>query len=397
MATGIDISQYQANIQWGKVKQNVDFVIIRSGFGYNTEDTRYVAHINGARDAGIPIAGIYHFSYAISPEDARIEAEFAIKQFNKMGLDKNTCAIFYDFEYDSVRYGKDQGVTLGSKECISFTEVFCGILKSKGYKYGVYCNNDYYNNYYNRGKGMPEGAVLWYADYRSNATKSIIAKADIWQKSSTGRIDGINGNVDINESTLSFSSSKSEVKPITNLTEAEVTTIANDVIAGKYGNGDERKKNLGSNYTTVQNKVNEILSKAEKKPEAKKVDNIVVADVIAGKYGNGDERIKRLTDAGYIYREVQDEVNKAMKRSLTISPAKNFDNALTGKYVVKASALNLRYIPGLITNNNVVKVLNNGTEVQCWGYYTEIYNKKWFLVQLGTITGFVDSTYVTKL
>ena len=83
--------------------------------------------------------------------------------------------------------------------------------------------------------------------------------------------------------------------------------IAREVISGKWGNGDERKAKLtaaGYNYSTIQNRVNYILS-------AKSVDTIA-KEVIAGKWGNGDERKKRLTAAGYNYSEVQKKVNQLM-------------------------------------------------------------------------------------
>ena len=124
----------------------------------------------------------------------------------------------------------------------------------------------------------------------------------------------------------------------------------------------------------------------------------VVANVIAGKYGNGDERKAKLEADGYIYRDVQDAVNKALEnKNKSVSPAKSFDNSITGKYVVTASALNLRYVPGLMTDNNVEKILHKDEIVQCWGYFTQIGNEKWYLVQLPTMTGYVSSKFIKKL
>ena len=77
---------------------------------------------------------------------------------------------------------------------------------------------------------------------------------------------------------------------------------------GKWGNGDERKQKLtaaGYNYTDVQKKVNEILSK--------KSVNEIAKEVIAGKWGNGSARKTALTQAGYDYDKVQSEVNRLLK------------------------------------------------------------------------------------
>lgn len=91
----------------------------------------------------------------------------------------------------------------------------------------------------------------------------------------------------------------------------DVTTVAKEVIAGKWGSGDERKKKLtaaGYNYDTVQKKVNELLKASAKKSVAE-----IAKEVVSGKWGNGAERKKKLEAAGYNYAEVQKEVNKLLK------------------------------------------------------------------------------------
>lgn len=94
-------------------------------------------------------------------------------------------------------------------------------------------------------------------------------------------------------------------------TKKDVTTVAKEVIAGKWGSGDERKKKLtaaGYNYDTVQKKVNELLKTSTKKSVAE-----VAKEVVSGKWGNGADRKKKLEAAGYNYAEVQKEVNKLLK------------------------------------------------------------------------------------
>ena len=91
-----------------------------------------------------------------------------------------------------------------------------------------------------------------------------------------------------------------------------LSAVARDVIAGKYGNGDARKQALqakGYNYNAVQAEVNRIL-----KGTASSYDVTAVArDVIAGKYGNGEARKKALQAKGYDYSKVQAEVNRLLK------------------------------------------------------------------------------------
>ena len=93
-----------------------------------------------------------------------------------------------------------------------------------------------------------------------------------------------------------------------------VTQVAKEVIAGKWGNGDERKKKLadaGYNFATVQAEVNK-LTKSSTTP--KKTITQVAQEVLAGKWGNGDERKKKLADAGYNFATVQAEVNKLLRK-----------------------------------------------------------------------------------
>lgn len=91
--------------------------------------------------------------------------------------------------------------------------------------------------------------------------------------------------------------------------EKSVDELAREVLAGKHGNGSDRKKALGSRYEEVQKRVNEILSGKT----AKKSVTEIAKEVIKGKWGNGADRKRRLTDAGYNYTEVQKKVNQLLK------------------------------------------------------------------------------------
>lgn len=91
-----------------------------------------------------------------------------------------------------------------------------------------------------------------------------------------------------------------------------VDTVAREVIAGQWGNGEDRKARLtlaGYDYRTVQARVNEMLSP---QPQRKSIDEIA-KEVIRGKWGNNPERKRRLESAGYDYNAVQKRVNQLMK------------------------------------------------------------------------------------
>ena len=94
-------------------------------------------------------------------------------------------------------------------------------------------------------------------------------------------------------------------------TKISVEEVAKGVIAGRYGNGSDRKaaiKALGLDYTAVQKRVNEIL-----KGQAKKSVDQIAKEVLQGRWGNGADRRKRITEAGYDYAVVQKKVNEMLR------------------------------------------------------------------------------------
>jgi N-acetylmuramoyl-L-alanine amidase len=97
--------------------------------------------------------------------------------------------------------------------------------------------------------------------------------------------------------------------------KTDLTAIAKEVIAGKWGNGEERKKRLkeaGYSYSAVQAEVNKLVKGTATAPK-KKSNEEIAREVLQGKWGNGAERKKRLADAGYDYSKIQPIVNKLCK------------------------------------------------------------------------------------
>lgn len=87
-----------------------------------------------------------------------------------------------------------------------------------------------------------------------------------------------------------------------------VDELARAVLAGRYGNGEERKRRLGSRYAEVQRRVNELIAGKAPAPAAPDLDALANA-VLRGEYGNGEERRRRL---GHLYQPVQDLVNRKL-------------------------------------------------------------------------------------
>ena len=192
---GIDVSTHQGTIDWIAAKNEIDFAIIRAGYGKNNIDDKAKQNVKGCEDNGIPF-GLYWFSYAYTVEMARNEAKYLL-QFT----DGHTplFPLYFDFEYDSVNYAKKQGVTITSKLLCEMATAFCEELESAGYYAGIYANSDYVNRMY--GEDIFKKYDLWYALWD---TSTPIRNVNLWQSSSTGKIRGISGNVDTDIAFVDF-------------------------------------------------------------------------------------------------------------------------------------------------------------------------------------------------
>ena len=188
----IDISYWQGNLDFKKLKSaGINYISLRAGYR-TTKDQRFDQYAKACQSAGIKIIGAYWFSYALNTIQAKNEATICINACKPY----NIPTIFYDFEYDTVKKAKAQGITLGSKECNDFTIAFCDTVKAAGIAPGYYCNDDYYKTMYSD-RVKNKGYYLWYAHYKSDYSyhESPIS-CDIFQYSSRARLAGFNQNFD---------------------------------------------------------------------------------------------------------------------------------------------------------------------------------------------------------
>lgn len=249
MLNGIDVSTYQGNINWEKAKTKIDFAIIRCGYGSDItkqDDVQYARNVAECERLNIPYA-VYLYSYANT--EAKIDSEVA-HVLRLIGGHKPFC-VFIDME-DGTTAG------LGKATLTTYAKRFCEAVKSRGYKVGVYANQNWFRNYLDV-KALREcGYVIWCAKY-ANQQPIIDADFDIWQYTSSGSVDGINGRVDMNRMYNDVRDVKAEVKKT-------IDELAKEVWQGKWGNGEERKKRLteaGYDYNAVQKRVEETAPKKE--------------------------------------------------------------------------------------------------------------------------------------
>lgn len=181
----IDVSVWQGNIDWTKVKASgIDYAIIRAGFGRETsqKDNKFEQNYTNAKKAGVKL-GAYWYSYADSVTDAEKEAKACLSVLKGKTFE---LPVYYDLEDNSqVGFGKTTLTNIAKK--------FCDTLKASGYSVGVYANANWFKNYLDY-SGLKKLYSIWLAQYNSTAQY----ECDIWQYSSSGSVKGISGNVDMN-------------------------------------------------------------------------------------------------------------------------------------------------------------------------------------------------------
>ena len=194
---GIDVSYHNGTIDWKRVKQSgVEYAIIRCGYGTNDknqDDKKWEENVKGCIDNNIPY-GVYLYSYADTVEKASSEADHAIRLLQGKKL---KYPVYYDLEEDKLR---DK---ISKKTIADIAQTFCDKLSAKGYTVGIYANKDWFTNYLTDSRF--NNWTKWVAQY--NTVCNYKGKYDMWQCSSTGRVPGISGNVDLNYSYSLFENS----------------------------------------------------------------------------------------------------------------------------------------------------------------------------------------------
>ncbi|MCM1232643.1 MAG: SH3 domain-containing protein [Ruminococcus flavefaciens] len=189
----IDVSSYQGNIDWTKVKQSgVDYAILRGVLKNGTLDSTFEKNYTNAIKAGVKILGVYHFSYALSENDAVSAATNMVQKLGGKKID-----IWEDLEWDEQR-------KLGKDKVTAIAKAYVNTCKKLGYTCHIYSNLDWYKNVYNAAELKALGCKFWIARYpvQDNGTVKDSLKPNvgeiIWQYSSKGSVSGISGDVDMN-------------------------------------------------------------------------------------------------------------------------------------------------------------------------------------------------------
>lgn len=185
---GIDVSKWQGDIDFSKLKNaGVEFVIIRVGSsnginGENFVDSKFVQNIENANSVGIPV-GVYFYSYANSVDRAVSDAKWIIDQIKDYKVE---LPIAFDWE----NWGSFNKYELSFFGLTNMAKKFMDTVKSSGYDAMLYSSKTYLENIW-----MSVDYPVWLAHYTKNTNYT--GDYSYWQLCSNGRVDGINGDVDI--------------------------------------------------------------------------------------------------------------------------------------------------------------------------------------------------------
>jgi lysozyme len=199
---GIDVSHWQGDIDWKKVKADgVVFAILKATQGTDTTDDKFKTNAHGASAAGVKI-GAYHYGKFSNVAEAKAEVKYFLKTVSGFKL---TYPLVLDLEENK----KGASKTALTDAAIAFLEE----IEKAGHFAMLYSGKAFFENTLDEKRLKPY--ALWAARYNDELGR----KADVWQYSSEGKVNGIKGNVDMNWSYRDFASeikemSKPAVKPL---------------------------------------------------------------------------------------------------------------------------------------------------------------------------------------
>lgn len=281
---GVDISYCQHGLNYEKLKDDgIKFAIIRASYtGTGTHkqgvDSLLNQHVNGCISQGIDY-GFYHYSCALSDEEAKKEAQFAVSAIKDFPLP--AYPVFFDIE-------EDQIARLGKKVATDIVIAFIDEVERLGYPSGVYANPAWIEYYLEKDRILGR-KDLWLAHWVSSPKQY---GQKLWQSglrySAGMKIDADVALVDYPSETAAWY--KAHGITSTAPKKKTIDELADEVLIGKWGNGQERFDNLiaaGYDYYAVQDKVEQKLVEMQKPEQKIKIGSKVILKKGAKTYNGG--------------------------------------------------------------------------------------------------------------
>lgn len=310
---GIDVSNWQNGINIGAVQ--ADFVIVKATEGNYYVSPDYKRQADETLKSG-KLLGFYHYA---NGGDVLEEVKFFL---NKVKDYIGKAILCLDWEAG--------GNPLFGVEDNEWTKKFCEYIHTQtGVTPFIYVQQSMMSK-------VATGYPLWvaqYADmnqtgYQSNPWNEGAYTCAIRQYSSHGRITGYDGDLDINKAYFDRSkwneyADAKNTQPSNEILNASTIGLVLDVFMGRYGDGEIRKKLLGSRYNEVQSVINHLASASA---------DVLAKEVIAGKYGDGEIR-KKLLGSRY------DEIQKVVNNQLSPKPQPVYHTVKSGENLTGIASL----------------------------------------------------------
>lgn len=245
---GIDVSSYQGKPDWAKVAASgIKFALLRI-HQQDGADSSFEHNYKGCKNNGILVGG-YKYSYALTVAQAEAEADAVLGVLGGRGLD---FPVFYDLEWSKQRS------QCSRTKITQIAKAFLEKVKKAGYKVGIYCNVDWYNNALDTGS-LPYDYWLAAYPYNDNGTiqERLRPKAGVgWQYSSKGTVPGISGAVDMDVFYKDYKEAIS-VSDLWTKTAELMAAQSGYMEKASNANLDSKTGNAGSgNYTKYARDVN---------------------------------------------------------------------------------------------------------------------------------------------
>lgn len=283
----IDLSEFNGATNFLLIAKNTDGAILRLGYrGYGSgtlrSDKKFNTYLKAAKETRLPI-GVYFVTQAIDEKEAKQEAHYVLDILDGIKLQY---PIYIDSENANNGAGRADSGKLSKEKRTSILLAFCNTIENAGYKAGIYASESWFKDNLYLGN-IPPSINLWVAKY-SNNEPSITW--DAWQYTDKGKITGVTGNVDVSK----FKDNVSNNKNVKKKTDEK---IAEEVLAGIWGNGADRKKRIllaGYNYKRVQE-----IANAKIKVNKIKYYTVKAGDTlskIAKEYDTTVEQLKKLNN-----------------------------------------------------------------------------------------------------
>lgn len=304
---GIDISAWQGDKNIDLAKVPYDFCIVKATEGTDYKNRYFTAHCDKVLNRK-KLLGVYHYANGGDPQK---EADYFLAYCKKY---IGKAVLVLDWEA--------QNNPLFGKNDLEWCLKWCSYVQKKtGIKPLIYIQKSAMEAVKKAGYNL---WVAQYPDYEQTGYQAHpwnegAYNCIIRQYTSVGRLSGYAGNLDLNKAYISAASwnklaGKVKTTSASTTVKKSVNTLAKEVIAGRWGNGQDRINRLtkaGYNPDKVQTAVNKLVKASQLSSE--KIINAVAHEVIIGKWGNGQERVGRLKTAGYDPEKIQDRVNNLLK------------------------------------------------------------------------------------